>query len=44
MKRTAIDCFWGNRTTKKQRLSKRVGNGDGDGDGDRDGGEETMPP
>lgn len=45
MKRTVIDCFWGN---KKQKLSKRVGKSDvsGDGDdGDSDGSEgETMPP
>ena len=48
MKKTAIDCFWGNRPNKKQRLSKQpsTGTGDGDGDGDSDsgGGEETMPP
>jgi hypothetical protein len=43
MKKTAIDCFWGNRTIKKQRLSKRPSVGDGESDGS-DGSEgETMP-
>jgi ATP-dependent Clp protease protease subunit len=45
MKRTAIECFWGNRINKKH-LSKRTGDvRDSDSDGEGDGSDgDNMPP